>query len=227
MTEFDVKYNAYLNNFNKYLDDFISTINKSSNSLIMETCIYSLKNGGKRVRPILFLATCDLLGVDYTKYYNLALSIELIHSYSLVHDDLPCMDNDDYRRGMLSTHKKFGEANGVLCGDAMLNLAIETALDTKNLDKNYQNALKLFFNFSGAYGMIYGQTLDLIAETDTERSKDKLYEIYLNKTAKLITAPLLMASLINGGTYFNELETIGYTRNLSEENPDSVRLLIG
>ncbi len=209
MTNFEQKYSSYLNFFDISLSNLFEKVEKNSKSIITDSVIYSLKNGGKRIRPILFLATCDILGVDYLCYENLALSIELIHTYSLVHDDLPCMDNDDYRRGQLSTHKKFGEAFGVLSGDALLNLAFETALDYRNIDQNYLNAIKLLSAYAGYSGMIFGQTLDILAETNLERSKDNLYAIYLNKTAKLLTAPLLMASLLTGKKYYNELEEIG------------------
>ena len=210
MTDFESKYNSYLSFFNDSLNEFYETIKSKSNNLITETVVYSLKNGGKRIRPILFLSACEMLGLNYDKYTNLAIAIELIHTYSLVHDDLPCMDNDDYRRGQLSTHKKFGEAFGVLSGDALLNLAFETALEFSNIDQNYVNAIKLLADYAGFSGMIYGQTLDILAENSLDRTSENLYAIYLNKTAKLITAPLLMASLLANSKNYEELKEIGY-----------------
>lgn len=210
MTDFESKYNSYLSFFNDSLNEFYETIKSKSNNLITETVVYSLKNGGKRIRPILFLSACEMLGLNYDKYTNLAIAIELIHTYSLVHDDLPCMDNDDYRRGQLSTHKKFGEAFGVLSGDALLNLAFETALEFSNIDQNYVNAIKLLADYAGFSGMICGQTLDILAENSLDRTSENLYAIYLNKTAKLITAPLLMASLLANSKNYEELKEIGY-----------------
>lgn len=209
MTNFDLEFNKYLEFFNVSLDDCLSKLKEKSNYLLVEACEYSLKNGGKRIRPILFLSACDSLGLDYKKFSNLSLAIEMIHTYSLVHDDLPCMDNDELRRGKPTTHKKYGETFGVLCGDALLNLAFETALECDRADLNYFNAIKELANLSGVFGMIYGQTLDILSENSDDRSAERYYEIILNKTSKLITAPLLMASWLSGKKYYDELLNVG------------------
>lgn len=209
MTDFNSKYNFYLNYFNDSLASILENLKRKNDTKILETCKYSVLNGGKRIRPILCLSTGEILGVNKENLINLALAIEFIHSYSLVHDDLPCMDNDDYRRGKLSTHKMFGEYFGVLCGDALLNLAFETALSCNNINNNYINALKLLAEYSGHTGMIYGQTLDLDAENNKNNSEEFLLNIYLNKTAKLITAPLLTASILANNIYYNELQEFG------------------
>ena len=209
MFNFDEKYNEYLNYFNENLDIAFKKLQTINDNKILEACIYSVKNCGKRIRPVLCLSTAEMLGINKEEVINLAIAIELIHSYSLVHDDLPCMDNDDFRRGKLSTHKKYGEAYGVLCGDALLNLAFEIALDKNDISLDYVKALKLIANYAGFSGMIFGQTLDIEAEKSTNISEENLYDIYLNKTAKLLTAPLLVASLINKKIYFETLKTIG------------------
>lgn len=209
MFNFDEKYNEYLNYFNENLDIVFKKLQTINDNKILEACIYSVKNGGKRIRPVLCLSTAEMLGINKEEVINLAIAIELIHSYSLVHDDLPCMDNDDFRRGKLSTHKKYGEAYGVLCGDALLNLAFEIALDKNDISLDYVKALKLITDYAGFSGMIFGQTLDIEAEKSTNISEENLYDIYLNKTAKLLTAPLLVASLINKKIYFETLKTIG------------------
>lgn len=209
MFNFDEKYNEYLNYFNENLDIVFKKLQTINDNKILEACIYSVKNGGKRIRPVLCLSTAEMLGINKEEVINLAIAIELIHSYSLVHDDLPCMDNDDFRRGKLSTHKKYGEAYGVLCGDALLNLAFEIALDKNDISLDYVKALKLIADYAGFSGMIFGQTLDIEAEKSTNISEENLYDIYLNKTAKLLTAPLLVASLINKKIYFETLKTIG------------------
>lgn len=209
MTNFELEFNKYLDFFNNSLDNCISRLKEKSNYLLVEACEYSLKNGGKRIRPILFLSACDSLGLDYKNFSNLSLAIEMIHTYSLVHDDLPCMDNDELRRGKPTTHKKYGETFGVLCGDALLNLAFETALEFDRADLNYFNAIKELANLSGVFGMIYGQTLDILSENSEDRTAEKYYEIILNKTSKLITAPLLMASWLSGKKFYNELLNVG------------------
>lgn len=209
MFNFDEKYNEYLNYFNENLDIVFKKLQTINDNKILEACIYSVKNGGKRIRPVLCLSTAEMFGINKEEVINLAIAIELIHSYSLVHDDLPCMDNDDFRRGKLSTHKKYGEAYGVLCGDALLNLAFEIALDKNDISLDYVKALKLIADYAGFSGMIFGQTLDIEAEKSTNISEENLYDIYLNKTAKLLTAPLLVASLINKKIYFETLKTIG------------------
>jgi geranylgeranyl diphosphate synthase type II len=209
MANFELEFNKFLDFFNNSLDNCISKLKEKSNYLLVEACEYSLKNGGKRIRPVLFLSACESLGLDYKNFSNLALALEMIHTYSLVHDDLPCMDNDELRRGKPTTHKKFGETFGVLCGDALLNLAFEIALESDRVNINYFNAIKELANLSGIFGMIYGQTLDILSENSKDRSTKKYYEIILNKTSKLITAPLLMASRLSGDKCYNELLNAG------------------
>ena len=119
------------------------------------------------------------------------------------------MDNDDYRRGKFSTHKKFGEANAILCGDALLNLAAEIALENPNISKEYLNAVRTLFNYSGYNGMILGQVLDLSYERK-ELSEKELYDVIENKTGKLISAPIIMASRLAGDKYLEILKEYSY-----------------
>ena len=206
---FKIKYDQYLKYFNDGLTDYLEEIKDSSN--VLSTAIeYTVIGGGKRVRPVLCLSTADALGVDLKKALPHSLAVEFIHSYSLVHDDLPSMDNDDYRRGKLSTHKKFGEAVGVLTGDALLNLAFETVLSKKDFDLLDGKALQILADFAGKNGMIKGQILDLEGEKSNDITEMKLYDIVINKTAKLITAPLLISSVLAGGKYFDLLKEYGY-----------------
>lgn len=208
MYNYSVKYNAFLNRFNEKLDITFSGLTQSSPNSITDAMKYAVLDGGKRVRPVLCYATAEMLGVCLDEIDNIALALEIIHSYSLVHDDLPAMDNDDYRRGKLSTHKKFGEANGILCGDALLNFAFEKALDKKVFSNNYILAVKTLFEYSGYNGMIAGQVLDLENEGKTFDEK-VLYDIVINKTAKLITAPLLCASILADYKFYEELKQFG------------------
>lgn len=203
-------YQENLNIFNECLQEYFST-NDLVPHIIYDAVKYSVFNGGKRVRPVLCISLAKSLGVDVNKILPHALAIEFIHSYSLVHDDLPSMDNDDYRRGKLSTHKKYGEAIGVLTGDALLNLAFETVLNKPNFDLLDAKALKILAEYSGYSGMIKGQVLDLEGEATKNYTKENLYEIIVNKTSKLITAPLLIASTLGGGKYFDTLKEYGFS----------------
>ena len=204
MLNFKNQYELYYKRFESKLKIFFNSLNKS-NELLVSSMEYAVLDGGKRIRPVLCYATSDTLGVSLDEVDNLAIALELIHSYSLVHDDLPAMDNDDYRRGKFSTHKKFGEANAILCGDALLNLAIEIALSKENITSKYINALRVLFEYSGYKGMILGQVLDLDYERKSLTEKE-LYDVIINKTAKLISAPIVMASELSGSKSIESLK---------------------
>lgn len=208
MISYNLQYDYYLTYFNNQLKLALNAIDAPS--ALKEAMEYAVVGGGKRIRPVLCLAVADMLGVKLDRVARYAVAIELIHSYSLVHDDLPAMDNDDYRRGQLSTHKKFGEAIGILTGDALLNYAFEFCLETPNFDKHDAKALKILANYAGCSGMIAGQVLDLQNEHNNQACEKVLYEIYNNKTAKLLTAPLLIASVMAEDKYYNQLESFGY-----------------
>ena len=218
----DKKYSEYLEIFNGYLNEFLEQLDKNVPSVIREAIIYALSNGGKRVRPVLCLAVADMLGVSFDKIKKYCIAIELIHSYSLVHDDLPAMDNDDYRRGKLSTHKRFGEAYGILAGDALLNLATEICLNDDNFSSQDRLAMKLLFDYSGYKGMIGGQVLDLQNENADTIDETMLYQVYLNKTGKLLTAPILIASILADNLYYNELKTYGENLGMTFQITDDV-----
>lgn len=219
---FDEKFNEYYVLFEKEISVYLNSLDAQISSTLKDAILYSVLGGGKRLRPILGMATAEALGVDFDKVKYLYIALELIQAYSLVHDDLPAMDDDDYRRGKLSTHKKFGEAMGVLAGDAMLNLAFETALKSSFVDQNYINSLKLIFNFSGYNGMVYGQVLDLENEKNPCYSEKMLHEIFTNKTVKMFKAPLLATSLIANGKYYNELNEYGDCLGLAFQIQDDI-----
>lgn len=210
MINFDREYDRYFNYFNSYLDQVIDNLDQTAPKIIKDAMAYAIKDGGKRVRPALCFFTGKMLGLNEDRLKEFALATELIHSYSLVHDDLPAMDNDDYRRGKYSTHKKFGEAYGILAGDALLNFAFELVLGKDNFSKEDIEALKILAKFAGYSGMIGGQVVDLVCENNSNLSEEKLYYIYLNKTAKLIMVPILIASAIEGNTYYQNLYDYGY-----------------
>lgn len=200
------EYKSYFENqLNNFLDEYLEEDNALSSVVS-----YSIIDAGKRIRPILCFAVSEMLGGSVETVRAYALAIEMIHSYSLVHDDLPCMDDDDYRRGKLSTHKKFGEGLGVLAGDALLNLAFEVVLNSDNLSISDLDALKILAESSGIKGMIKGQVLDLKSNITVQPSEKLLNEIAYNKTAKLIMAPILIASILNGKKNYEKLKQFGY-----------------
>lgn len=171
--------------------------------LIMEAMNYSMQAGGKRIRPMLMLETYRLFGGKSKVIEPFMAAIEMIHTYSLVHDDLPAMDNDDYRRGKETTHKVYGEAMGILAGDALLNFAFETA--TKAFDMETDNArigraLQVLATKAGIYGMVGGQVVDVLAENNQEMDKEKLNFIYRLKTAALIESSMLIGAILAGAT---------------------------
>ncbi len=180
------------NTYNKFMKEFNDRINTKipSNSLISEAMNYSLLNGGKRLRPVLYLMIRDMLGELKESDYEFAMSIEMIHTYSLIHDDLPAMDNDDYRRGKESNHIVFGEAMAILAGDALLNYAYENLFKLIKEDPSYIEHAHLLSKFSSHTGMIYGQSLDIIYE-NKEADITVINDIILNKTSKLLALPLI------------------------------------
>ena len=168
---------------------------------LCESMRYSLLAGGKRVRPVLLLAACEMLGGDMEQAKVPAAALEMIHTYSLIHDDLPGMDDDDYRRGRLTNHKVFGVGHAILAGDALLNYAYECML--KNALAHGENlkglvlAASAIAHRAGVCGMIAGQSLDLLSE-HAEPDADRLLYIHSHKTADLLTAPLAAAAHIAG-----------------------------
>lgn len=192
--------NQEMKTFNcEYVDSFIKKYIPETQypQIIYESMNYSLFGGGKRIRPILLLQTCDMLHGDIKTAEILAASLEMIHTYSLIHDDLPCMDNDDLRRGMPTNHVKFGYDTAVLAGDALLNLAFETIINgyEEAEDKNrYMKAAKLIAYSSGVCGMISGQVADMDFN-ESSNDKQRLDFIYKKKTGALIKAAVLCGAL--------------------------------
>ena len=218
----DTILNGYIDRFNNTLTKYLDSIKKDVPKTLFDAIEYSLTPGGKRVRPVLCYMVADMLGVDLAEVEYYAMAVEMIHSYSLVHDDLPCMDDDDYRRGKYSTHKQFGEATAVLTGDALLNLAIETALKKQRYHDKDISALKILFYCSGINGMIKGQVLDLENESNQLATEEIMTDISVNKTSKLIVAPILIASLMADRDYFEELNEYGTLLGLLFQITDDI-----
>ncbi len=160
---------------------------------ITQAMSYSLENGGKRIRPILTLEFCKLCGGNTEDAMNFACAVEMIHTYSLIHDDLPCMDNDDFRRGKPSCHKVYGEEYALLAGDGLLTLAFETALLDGNgiTAENKIKAVRTLADLVGVNGMVGGQVLDLQAENSTP-DFEKIKTIDRLKTGALIKSAVLL-----------------------------------
>ena len=188
------------NNIDKALDEYLPSEEKSP-SIIHKAMRYSVFGGGKRIRPILTLATAELFGKDTESVIKAACGIELIHTFSLIHDDLPCIDNDDFRRGKPSNHKVFGEAIALLAGDALLvsgfDLIIKNS-DVKEIKK--QSILQLIKEISfyiGTENMLGGQVEDITLKNE-DISKEDLVDLYMKKTAALICFSIRAGAILSG-----------------------------
>ncbi len=163
-------------------------------SQVSEAARYSLFAGGKRVRAVLCLASCEMLvgNLDIAAQY--AAAIEMVHCASLIHDDMPCIDNDDYRRGQPSCHRKYGECNAMLAGDILQIAAFETLASSEGSDKQNIEAVKTLSSAFGARGVFYGEELDIFYE-NRGATENELYEIHRNKTGKLINAAVQLGAI--------------------------------
>lgn len=171
--------------------------------IIFEAMNYSVRAGGKRLRPMLMEEAYHMFGGSSAVIEPFMAAIEMIHTYSLVHDDLPAMDNDEYRRGKKTTHAVYGEAMGILAGDALLNLAYETAakaFDMEVTDARVARAFTVLAKKAGVYGMVGGQVVDVESEKSDDRpiTREKLDFIYRLKTGALIESSMMIAQSLQG-----------------------------
>lgn len=209
MNSFEQFINENRNSLNIYAKEYIE--NLEIPELLKESIIYSLVNDGKKIRPLSFLYLLKFYNIDYKEYFDVALAIELVHTYSLVHDDLPEMDNDDYRWGKPTNHRVYGQDIAVLTGDSMLTLAFEVLSKANINDTLKVNLIQQFANYSGAMGMIAGQVYDV---------KQKKYQVDANylrlmhslKTGRLIELPLDFACKIA-----RKESDLDYIRNFGKE----------
>ena len=188
---------------------------------VKEAMTYSVMAGGKRLRPLIFIQTLRAYSVDYHKYIDIACAIEMIHTYSLIHDDLPGMDNDDLRRGKPTCHKQFDEATAILAGDALLNESMNVILRMELDDALKVEVLRYLYQASGLGGMIYGQQQDMYFETHTA-SLDELQAIHHDKTGALISVPMKIAGLIAKEEDASALEDIGFKLGLAFQIQDDI-----
>jgi geranylgeranyl diphosphate synthase type II len=184
----------YIRNLTMKIDEALLEGLEPGNDVLEAAIHYALSVKGKRLRPLLFLALIDAFKMHPLTYMDIACAIECIHTYSLIHDDLPAMDNDDFRRGMPTVHKKFNEAIALLAGDTLLTYAFERITQSKASPEKVVNILRILTAGIGKDGMAGGQVLDL----EFAGNKDVIFKIHRMKTAELIKATLLSASEIIG-----------------------------
>lgn len=200
----------------KAINNFLENkaFENTENSVVLDAMNYSLKNGGKRIRPLLTLYFSELFGGDREAAIKLGCALEMIHTYSLIHDDLPCMDNDDMRRGKPSCHIAFGEANALLAGDALLTEAFFLATQSGIVPENANLAVKFLSEFAGVRGMVMGQVLDLQFE-NSEPNLDEIKKMYSLKTCALLKCACVLGYLTGDKVNFEQIDKIcEYAENL-------------
>lgn len=180
--------NEALNHVLDYLED----------SRVKEAMNYSLQAGGKRFRPMLVLTACQDGCGKYKEAMPLALALEMVHTYSLIHDDLPAMDDDDLRRGRLTCHKKYDEATAILAGDGLLTEAFSVIASSSLSDHQKATCVRILANCAGSNGMVLGQILDMAAEKSMLDSLEELKKVHINKTGQLFSCALQMGAVAAG-----------------------------
>ena len=196
----DSRSREYREYMEDYLKDFYAQFHDAPQKDLFKAMEYSLLAGGKRLRPIFALEFCRLSGGDWKNAAPFAAAVEMIHTYSLIHDDLPCMDNDDYRRGRLTNHKIFGEGMAVLAGDALLTDAFMVAAKAKlPKPEDMASAIGLLAECAGSLGMVGGQVLDIMSQ-ERELSEQEVLDIQSRKTGALINAACALGTIAGGGT---------------------------
>ena len=194
--EWTKEYKAYIE---EYLAGWYSRFHSEPQSKLFEAMEYSLLAGGKRLRPIFAFEFCRMCGADWKKAAPFAAAIEMIHTYSLIHDDLPAMDNDDFRRGRPTNHKIYGEAMAILAGDALLTDAFCVASTAELSGKAMADAIGILAECAGSLGMVGGQVLDIMSE-DRELTEQEVLDIQSRKTGALINAACATGALAGGAT---------------------------
>ena len=203
----DTKYDEkFIQDLKCYFEEILENSFKCEHGSksLRQASSYALESGGKRLRPLMLMMSCFTFSNEYKRSENFAIALEMIHNYSLVHDDLPCMDDDDYRRGKLSVHKKFGEAMGVLTGDNLLTKAFEIIFNDIDKELNIDivkakvKSGKVLSEKSGFSGMISGQVYDLEENSVSLEDISKMYEL---KTCSLFEAACFCGALIGGASY--------------------------
>lgn len=198
LNNFDAQTSAYMKFIEKYLDKSCFIDNSQPQVKLFEAMRYSLLAGGKRLRPILVFDFCRMCGGDWKSAAPFAAAVEMIHTYSLIHDDLPSMDNDDYRRGRLTNHKIFGEATAILAGDALLTAAFSFIANAPYSADIRIRAVAILSNCAGELGMVGGQILDMDSE-NRQCTEQEVLDIQSRKTGALIRAACSLGVLAGDG----------------------------
>ena len=220
MNKFKLFIETNKDKLNAFAKDYVEKLEIPD--ILKESITYSLVNDGKKIRPLSFLYLLKYYGIDYSKYFDIALAIELVHTYSLVHDDLPEMDNDDYRWGKYTNHKVFGQDVAVLTGDAMLTLAFEVLSDVDVKPDLKVRLIKQFANYSGAMGMIAGQIYD-VKQKNYDVDADYLRKMHSLKTGRLIELPLDFACLVaNKLGDYNDVKEFGQQLGIAYQIKDDI-----
>lgn len=210
--------NNIVNEINQRLKTILNDYPKSK---VKEAMLYSLQAGGKRIRPYIVLQVIRAYNQNYHDYIDIACALEMIHTYSLIHDDLPGMDNDDLRRGKPTCHKQFGEATAILAGDGLLNEAVNIIIKTSLASDLKIALISCLYQASGISGMIYGQELDIENE-NKKLSIDKLNTIHHYKTGKLLSCAFQLGGLIASPQDVKVLKEIGYKVGLAFQIQDDI-----
>lgn len=191
-----IRIDDYKSKIEEYLKNYFKG-KEGYNKKVYDASSYSLNIGGKRIRPILLMLTYNLYKEDVEKVLPMAAAMEMIHTYSLIHDDLPCMDNDDLRRGKPTNHKVFGESMAVLAGDALLNEAMILMMEYSiKYGQQFMKAALIIAKAAGADGMIGGQVVDILSEEKESISEDELRYMHLKKTGELIKASITAGAIL-------------------------------
>lgn len=187
----------YTRHIEDYLTQWYSRFHDEPQNKLFEAMEYSLLAGGKRLRPVFAFEFCRMCGGDWKAATPFAAAVEMIHTYSLIHDDLPAMDNDDFRRGRPTNHKMFGEAIAILAGDALLTDAFTVASTARLSGENMADAIGILSECAGSLGMVGGQVLDIMSE-DRELNEEEVLAIQSRKTGGLINAACVLGAMAGG-----------------------------
>ncbi len=196
---FEERSREYREYIEQYLKDWYARFQDEPQKLLYDSMEYSLLAGGKRLRPVFVFDFCRMCGGDWKKAAPFAAALEMIHTYSLIHDDLPCMDNDDFRRGRLTNHKVYGEGMAVLAGDALLTDAFTVAASAELDPSSVVFAVQVLSECAGSLGMVGGQVLDIMSEQRT-LTEQEVIDIQSRKTGCLINAACVLGAVAGGGS---------------------------
>ncbi len=224
---FNQETEQYCQHIEGYLQSCFSD-NNQPQALLFESMRYSLLAGGKRLRPIFVFDFCKMCGGDWQAATPLAAAVEMIHTYSLIHDDLPCMDNDDYRRGRLTNHKVYGEAMAVLAGDALLTTAFHQITTAFLSDTQKVAAINTLSQCAGELGMVGGQVLDMLSE-ERQCTPQEVIDIQIRKTGALIRAACQLGVIAANGSaeQLNAAQEFAYHTGLAFQIRDDMLDVIG